>query len=141
MKKYVRTKSNKIYEIEKLIARSKMLPGVNEEEIAIISLAANENRENMLGWQRRIVKEADSIHELVDAYWWENINYKDPIYTPTYWHAEERLKAWLESDLKLGADNLKEITVYGSIYVKGEGWHHVSKLSIDKNGEIKEELI
>lgn len=140
MKNFVRV-NGKIYDVKSLIAQVKAGQTIDEEKGAVVKFATSDNEVKYMGFLRRIFREADSIHELVDAYWWENDNYKDPIFTPTYWHAKDRLKAWLNSDKELKTNNLKDITIYGSIYINGQGWKHVSKLTIDENGEFKEELI
>ncbi len=85
-----------------------------------------------------VLKKGDTVEEVIDAYWWENTDFTDPIYNPNKYVAEERLEEWLKSDKELHRNDLNKIDVYGSIYIKGYGWKHVSKLYIDQNGKVTE---
>ena len=87
-----------------------------------------------------IRKFGDIISDLTDGYWWENEHYSDPIFNPNVYAATERLQAWIDSDKQLNSNTVKDIAVYGSVYIKGDGWHHISKLVVEGD-KIKEVLL
>ena len=89
---------------------------------------------NSLG-RYEIIKQADTIEELCDGFWWENTMYKEPIFIPNYLLALDRFNAWKESDKELKSNSLDRITIYGSIYIKGKGWVHVAKMN--EKGELE----
>lgn len=79
-------------------------------------------------------KQADTVEELCDGFWWENKMYDEPIFIPNYQLALDRFNAWKQSDEALDSNCLANITLYGSIYIKGKGWSHVAKM--DKEGKL-----
>lgn len=92
--------------------------------------------------EKDVIKKSNNLSDLVDGYWWENTHYTDPIFNPNVHIAKEHLNSWLESDKLLGTNLIKDITVYGSIYIKGQGWKHLSKLIYNSGkDDFEEELI
>ena len=82
-----------------------------------------------------IVKASDTIEGLCDGFWWENKKYDEPIFIPNYPLALERFNAWKQYDEAFDVDSLANITIYGSIYIKGQGWQHIAKFN--KKGELE----
>ena len=126
---FVRTTYNNIYEIKGNT--------VFNLRFGCVSLDRIDKFESIFG---KVIKESENISDLVDGYWWENSHYHDPIFNPNIYIAKERLESWLECDKELETNLSKDISVYGSIYINGEGWKHVSKLIVENN-EIKEVLL
>lgn len=92
--------------------------------------------------ESEIVKQANTIEELFDGFWWENEDYSEPIFVNNKRYLIDRLTAWKQSDKLLNINELSKISVYGSIYIKGKGWAHVAKMKgILPNGEVDWELL
>ena len=85
-----------------------------------------------------ILKQANTIEELCDGFWWENTMYTEPIFIPNFGLVLDRVKAWKESDKELDDNSFDKITIYGSLYIHGYGWKHVCK--VNKNEERLELL-
>ena len=119
--KYIRTKDGKIYLI-------------NEKKTNDFYCVIDNNEEKYIprdNW----FDSAYTIEELCDAFWWENEDYKEPIFIPNYLLALDKFNAWKESDKALKTNLLDKITIYGSIYIKGKGWKHVAKMN--EKGELE----
>ena len=120
---YIRTKDG-IYEVKATPQNNAIYKGSNiyciYDHIKMIRKDINESE---------ILKQADIIEELCDAFWWENTAYKEPIFIPNYGLVLDRVKAWKESDKELDSHDFDRITIYGSIYIKGKGWKHVCKVN------------
>ena len=88
-----------------------------------------------------VIKQSDTIEELMDGFWWEDDFYKAPIFISNYQFVLDRVQNWVESDKKLSTTEFARINIYASIYAKGKGWLHVAKMKgILPNGEIDWEL-
>ena len=127
MAKYIKTK-NRIYKVENEYIDLGIRKGYIIGETALIK-------------SEQVVLQGENLSDLVDGYWWENKNYSDPIFIPNFGLVENRMKAWIKSDNILESNAFDDITIYGSMYVKGKGWIHMTKVSVDIDGKIKEVLI
>ena len=123
MAKYIRTKEGNIYQ---RFFKDKSIRGVGGSGCC-------DKKLNPIG--ETIIKQADTIEELCDGFWWENKMYDEPIFIPNYQLALDRFNSWKQSDKALNSNCLANITIYGSIYIKGKGWFHVAKMN--SNGELE----
>ena len=120
--KYIRTKDG-IFEI---------IP-----EIMLTSLPPQYPTKQGIGVrQDSVIKQADTIEELCDGFWWENEMHNEPIFIPNYGLVLDRVKAWKESDKELNDNSFDRITIYGSVYIHGYGWKHICKVNKNK-GELE----
>ena len=120
--KFVRTKDY-IYEpITDINSKSYNFKAKDHESYVVVSKST-------------ITRQANTIEELCDGFWWEDSFYDNPVFIPNYLVALDKIKDWKESDRILDMDTLDRITIYGSIYVKGQGWIHVAK--INDKGELE----
>lgn len=130
--KYIRTKDG-IYEVVK-----------EEKDYFIISLKnIEEDCYDVPCINRKdIIKQSDDVEDLFDGFWWENEDYSEPIFVSNKGYLIDKINAWKQSDKELNTDSFSKISVYGSIYIKGQGWAHVAKMKgILPNGEIDWELL
>lgn len=136
---FVRNKSG-IFEVEKRKIWCADINDYVEKDVII------KNGENVMALNvfeeltSKVIKESENISDLVDGYWIELEKYTDPIFKPNRHIVNDILNKWIESDKETKTDSVKTLTVYGSIYIRGKGWTHVSKVYVE-NGEIKEELL
>lgn len=87
-------------------------------------------------FEKDTLKQADTIEELCDGFWWENEMYSEPIFIPNYLIALDKIDAWKENDKELKSNSFDRITIYGSVYIRGYGWKHVCKVNKNK-GELE----
>ena len=127
--KYIRTKDG-IYEVKATPQNNAIYKGSHTyciyDHIKMVRKDINESE---------IIKSANTIEELCDGFWWENEMYDEPLFIPNYLVVLDRINAWKKSDEELCSNSFSNlITIYGSIYIKGEGWKHVA--NVNDKGEL-----